>query len=167
MTTLKKSMNKWVFWAIWWLRGSLCYASLGIAPQSLIRDNNGSLVNHHRYLFSSRVPIIRFEYHTIRFATIFGGTSYSPCHSFGLITIGSVVGVHTHGFFRQKYCAFTFFTLIFFGMKLFRSHFGSFDWVFAPTVAIFETGNVRSSHYITLMKMPINMVTIRPVNARI
>jgi len=164
MTTCKKSTDKWVFWAIRWLRRSLCYASLEIAPQSLIRDNNGSLVNHHKYLFSCGIPIFWFENHSIRFATIFGHTSDTPCHSFGLITIGSVVFVNAHGFFCQKDGAATHFTLVVFFVKLFWRDFASFGAVFGPTVVVLVCCET-AFHYITLMKMPINMVTIKPVSA--
>ena len=142
----------------------LCLA-IGFAPQS-IRDNNGSLINHHRYLFSSRVPILRFEDHTIWFTTVSCGTSHTPCHPFGLISVGSIVSMYAHRFFCQEHSAFAFWTLIVLFVKLFTSHFGSFDCVFGPTIVIFVFGNCPSRHYITLMNMPINMVTIRPVKAR-
>ena len=72
-----------------------------------------------------------------------------------------------HGFFCQEQSVFAFWTLIVFFMKLFARHFGSFDGVFCPTIVVFVSSNGSPRHYITLMKMPINMVTIRPVNARI
>ena len=121
-----------------------------------------------KYLCPSGVPTFRFKDNCKWFPTVFGIASHSPCHPMGEITISSILSVKfvRTGFFCKKRFAFAFWTNIFFFMKLIASHFLTLHSIFGPIVSVFFFGYGPPGHYITLMKMPINMVTIRPVNAR-
>ena len=117
------------------------------------------------YLWSCAVPVFRFENHTIWFRAIWSGTSYAPQHSFGDITVWPISAGRIHGPFCHKRPAFASRTTVVLFVELIRGVFGSFGSPFSiilcSVIMVFCPG-----HYITLIKMPINMVTIKPVSAR-
>ena len=117
------------------------------------------------YLWSCAVPVFRFENNTIWFCAIWSGTSYAPQHSFGDITVWPVIALGIHGPFCHKRPAFASRTTVVLFVKLERGVFGSFgapfSVIFRSVIMVFCPG-----HYITLIKMPINMVTINPVSAK-
>ena len=107
--------------------------------------------------------MLQFEYHSIWLLTIVTHASDLPQHSVGLVAVGFVVGIFAlkHSFCK-KMSVFALGTVCVHVCKLIWRYFGSFGVVFSGIMLI---SKCFTAHYNTLMNMPINMHTIKPVSA--